>query len=73
MQASGLRSQNSMRRITNKEVKNDDISVKQKKYRTITPNEGIRNKQHNEYSTLNFAEATGILNTIDGDVSQITK
>jgi hypothetical protein len=40
---SGLRSQNSMRRINSKQV--GDISIKHKKYRTITPNEGIRHMQ----------------------------
>ena len=65
---SGLRSQNSMKRINSKQ--GGDISIKHKKYRTITPNEGVR---QTEYSTLDCGEATGILSTHDGDVSQITK
>ena len=40
---SGLRSQNSMKRINSKQ--GGDISIKHKKYRTITPNEGVRHIQ----------------------------
>ncbi len=61
-----------MIRITNKEA-NNEISVKHKKYRTITPNEGLRHKEKTEYSTLNMGEVTGILSTNDNDISQITK
>jgi hypothetical protein len=60
-----------MRRINSKQV--SDISIKHKKYRTITPNEGVRHMQKTEYSSLDCGEATGILSTQDGDVSQITK
>ena len=68
---SGLRSQNSMKRINSKQA--TDNPIKYKKYRTITPNEGVRHMKKAEYSTLDCGEVTGILNTQDGNVSQITK
>jgi hypothetical protein len=68
---SGLRSQNSMKRINSKQV--NDNPIKYKKYRTITPNEGVRHMKKAEYSTLDCDEVTGILSTQDGNVSQITK
>ena len=64
---SGLRSLNSMKRITSKQA--TDIPIKYKKYRTITPNEGVRHMKKAEYSTLDCGEVTGILSTQDGNVS----